>query len=441
MGTTTTSPTTTGATTGTIATTAHLSDADFERIGAELDAIRAEVMDDLGEDDARYIRRVIAVQRGLEAGGRALLLVSLFPPAFAGGTAALSAAKILENMEIGHNVLHGQWDWMGDPEIHSTSWEWDSASVAEGWKYSHNYVHHTYTNVLGKDRDLGYAAMRVDPAQPWKPIYLLQPLYNVGLALGFEYGIAIYDIELEKVAAGRKPWAQARTELRGLWRKVRGQLLKDYVAFPLLSGLAAPTTLLGNLIANLTRNVWSHAVIFCGHFPAGAETFTEDQLDGETRGQWYVRQLLGSANIDGSPLMHIMTGNLSHQIEHHLFPDMPSNRYAEVAPKVRELCERYGLPYTSGPLYKQYAGVLATIARLALPGGGSNDDQPAKGAASTTVNGRASVDGPAQVAMPEQADRRSWRSGLRLVTAGTAGTGRPDGRAAAPSQRSDPRPH
>jgi fatty acid desaturase len=363
------------STTGTtIATTAHLSEADVGRFGAELDAIREEVMSDLGAEDARYIHRVIAVQRGLEAGGRGLLLVSLFPPAWATGTAALAVAKILENMEIGHNVLHGQWDWMGDPEIHSSTWEWDSASCAKGWKYSHNYIHHTYTNVLGKDRDLGYASMRVDPDQPWKPIYLLQPLYYIVLALWFEYGIAIYDIELEKVAAGTKPWAQAKSELAELWRKVRGQLVKDYLAFPLLSGVAAPTTVLGNLVANLTRNVWSNVVIFCGHFPAGAETFTEDQLDGETRGQWYLRQLLGSANIDGPALMHIMTGNLSYQIEHHLFPDMPSNRYGEIAPKIRELCERYELPYTSGPLYKQYADVLATIARLALPGGGIASD-------------------------------------------------------------------
>jgi fatty acid desaturase len=358
-----------GATTVTTPTTAHLSAADVEALGAELDGIRRGVMDDLGDDDARYIRRVIAVQRGLESGGRALLLVSVLPPAWVGGTAALSVAKILENMEIGHNVLHGQWDWMNDPEIHSSTWEWDSASSAAGWKHSHNYLHHTYTNVLGKDRDIGYATLRVDPAQPWKPHHLVQLLINAGLALGFEYGIAVYDIELEEVAAGRKPWAQARTELGSLWRKVRGQIAKDYVRWPLLSGLSAPTTVAANLTANVVRNVWTHAVIFCGHFPADAETFAEEQLDGETRGQWYLRQLLGSANLDGSPLLHLMTGNLSHQIEHHLFPDMPSNRYADVAPAVRALCERYGLPYTSGPLHRQYAGVLATIARMSLPGG------------------------------------------------------------------------
>ncbi len=157
----------------------------------------------------------------------------------------------------------------------------------------------------------------------------------------------------------------------GRARKARKQLFKDYVLFPALSGPSAVPAFLGNLTANLARNVWSHAIIFCGHFPDGVETFeyTEEEMAAETRGGWYVRQLLGSANIDGSQAMHIMAGNLSHQIEHHLFPDVPSSRYAEIAPQVREICERYGLPYTSGPLHRQYGQVLAKIARLALPGG------------------------------------------------------------------------
>jgi linoleoyl-CoA desaturase len=155
-----------------------------------------------------------------------------------------------------------------------------------------------------------------------------------------------------------------------LWRKARKQLAKDYVLFPLLSGPGFLSTIAANATANVVRNVWSHAVIFCGHFPDGTETFEEERLEGETKGQWYVRQMLGSANLSGGPLFHIMTGNLSHQIEHHLFPDIPSNRYAEIAPRVREICERYGLPYTTGSLAKQYGTVLRKIARLAFPGGG-----------------------------------------------------------------------
>jgi linoleoyl-CoA desaturase len=273
-------------------------------------------------------------------------------------------------MEIGHNVMHGQYDWMRDPALNSRRFEWDIVCPGDQWRRAHNYEHHTYTNVLGKDRDLGYALLRVEPEQPWRPHHLVQLGTNAVLSLGFEYGIALYDIELDEVAAGRKPWSQARAELGGLWRKIRGQVVKDYIGWPLLSGVAAPTTFAANLTANVVRNVWSHAVIFCGHFPAGAEVFSEEQLEDETRGRWYLRQLLGSANLDGPPLLHLMTGNLSHQIEHHLFPDMPSRRYAQIAPAVRDICARYGLPYTSGSLPRQYAGVLGTIARMSLPGGG-----------------------------------------------------------------------
>jgi NADPH-dependent stearoyl-CoA 9-desaturase len=348
---------------------AHLTDEQVEAIGAELDAIRAEVVGSLGERDAQYIHKIIAAQRGLEVAGRATLLFSLFPPAWLAGTAALSVAKILENMELGHNILHGQWDWMRDPKIHSTTWEWDHASPAESWKKSHNYEHHTFTNIRGKDRDLGYAIMRVTPEQEWKPVYLLQPIYNMGLAAIFEWGIALYDLEIEKAQEGTKPWSQVRKEARNLWRKARKQLAKDYVLFPLLSGPGFLSTVAANATASVVRNVWSHAVIFCGHFPDGTETFEEERLEGETKGQWYVRQMLGSANLSGGPLFHIMTGNLSHQIEHHLFPDIPSNRYAEIAPRVRDICERYGLPYTTGSLAKQYGTVLRKLARLAFPGG------------------------------------------------------------------------
>ena len=352
----------------------QLTPDDLTAIAAELDAIRDEVMADLGDHDADYIRRVIRAQRTLEVGGRAALLVSLFPPAWLVGTAALSVAKVLENMEIGHNVMHGQWDWMRDPEIHSSTWEWDNVSSAVDWKQSHNYQHHTFTNIVGKDRDLGYMIMRVDPEQPWHPVYLAQPVYNLILAALFEWGVALHDVELDEAVRGRKPWSKARADVKRLAGKAGRQILKDYVVWPALAGPSAVPAFLGSVGANLARNAWAHAIIFCGHFPDGAQTFEygEERLEDETRGGWYVRQLLGSANLDGSPLFHVMAGNLSFQIEHHLFPDVPSNRYHEIAPRVREVCERYGLPYTSGPLYKQYAQVLAKIARYAFPGGGSS---------------------------------------------------------------------
>ncbi|TYB34217.1 acyl-CoA desaturase [Micromonospora sp. AP08] len=347
---------------------AHLTAADIEIIGKELDAIRDRVIADRGERDARYIRKVIKTQRTLEISSRAVLLFSLFPPAWIVGTAGLAVAKILDNMEIGHNVLHGQWDWMRDPKIHSTTWDWDHVSPPEQWKHSHNELHHRYTNVLGKDNDLGYGIMRVDEDQPWHPAYLGQPFYNFVNACFFEYGIAAYDLELgDNLKNGRHRDPAFRARARAVGRKIRRQVLKDYVLHPLLSGPSFLSTLAATFTANLIRNLWSHSVIMCGHFPNGVETFEKTSIEGESRGEWYLRQMLGSANISGSRLLHIMTGNLSYQIEHHLFPDLPSNRYQEIAPQVRALFDRYGLKYTTGPLPKQVASAWWKVIRLSLP--------------------------------------------------------------------------
>jgi linoleoyl-CoA desaturase len=346
---------------------AHLSDEDIENLGRELDAIRQQILDSRGERDANYIRKVIDFQRKLELGSRAILLFSLFPPAWLAGTVGLSVAKIVENMEIGHNVMHGQWDWMRDNKIHSTTWEWDNASPADMWKHSHNEIHHTYTNVVGKDEDLGYGIMRVDEDQRWVPFYLAQPLWNFINACLFEYGIAAYDLKIGKYLKGKTDKEEFRRQGRHVLRKIRKQATKDYLLHPLLSGPSAVTTLTANLTANLVRNLWTHSVIMCGHFPEGVQTYEKKSIDGETRGEWYLRQMLGSANISGNPLLHFMTGNLSFQIEHHLFPDLPSNRYQEIAPKIQDLFERYGLTYVTGPMVKQVGSAWKKVFRLSLP--------------------------------------------------------------------------
>jgi NADPH-dependent stearoyl-CoA 9-desaturase len=353
---------------------ASLTAEQIEQLGREFDAIHDEVFANLGERDARYIRATIRLHRHLVLAARLLLLRSRRRSLWLLGTAALSVAKILENMEIGHNVMHGQWDWMNDPDINSRTWDWDTASPADAWRHSHNYEHHTFANIRGKDRDLGYEIMRIDPHQRWHPIYLLQPLYNVVLMAFFEWGVALHDLNADAIRSGEKSKRQALAELKAIGGKARRQILKDYLAFPALSALVSGrrtfrSTLAADFTANVVRNVWAHSIIFCGHFPDQTYTFSQDEVADETRGGWYVRQLLGAANIDGGPLFHFLSGNLSFQVEHHLFPDMPSSRYTEIAPRVREVCRRYGLPYNTGPLRKQLGSVHRTIVRLAFPGG------------------------------------------------------------------------
>jgi len=398
---------------------ARLTDGQIEELGRTFDALHDEIYEDLGGRDRRYITSMIEMHRRLAVMGRVLLLGSKLWPAWIAGTTSTSAAKILENMEIGHNVLHGQWDWMNDPQIHSSSWDWDTASTAEAWKHSHNYVHHTYTNILGKDKDLGYEVMRIDPQQSWHPVYLLQPFYNVLLMMLFEWGVAVHDLDFEAIRKGEKSKKQLRKELKGIAGKARAQITKDYVAWPLVSAAAAGAvgfgvsllssardggrirdrlprakarrrraalqtatksawdagketyvrTAAANATANVVRNIWAYAIIFCGHFPDQTHTYTQEETEDESRGAWYVRQLAGAANIEGSPLFHVASGNLGYQVEHHLFPDMPSTRYAEIAPRVKQICEEYELPYNSGPFMQQLGMVQRTILRLAFPGG------------------------------------------------------------------------
>ena len=344
-----------------------LSPSQLEAFGRELDAVRARVVADLGERDAGYINKVIRAQRGLEVAGRALLFVGFLPPAWIGGTAALSLSKILDNMEIGHNVMHGQYDWMKDPRLNGKTFEWDSACPGEQWRHSHNYMHHTHTNIVGKDRDIGYGMLRMSEEEKWHPYYLGNPVYAALLAIFFQYGVALHDLETERIASGETTLREKRGMLGDIWRKVRRQTLKDYVLFPLLSGPSLPFVLAGNAAANLTRNVWAFTIIFCGHFPEGTHEFTEQETENETRGEWYYRQLLGSANLTGGKLFHILAGNLSYQIEHHLFPDLPAHRYGEISVEVGEIRKRYGIPDNTGPLLKQFGSVVRKIVKLALP--------------------------------------------------------------------------
>src|SRR5256712_4595483 len=190
-----------------------LSREEVAACGGELDELPHRILAVGGEVDAGYVRRVRDALRWSELGGRALLFPGVLPPAWVLGTLLLGLSKILENMELGHNVMHGQYDWMQDPEFHSQTYDWDNACSAAAWRHSHNYQHHTFTNILGRDRDLGYAFLRLFPEQPCHPAHLLQPPVSLLLALGFEWGVALHDLELERGLHGEKSLGQILKEL------------------------------------------------------------------------------------------------------------------------------------------------------------------------------------------------------------------------------------
>ena len=349
----------------------RLTKEQADAFGREMDALREGVLASLGEKDAAYIRKIIALQRKMEVAGRATIYAGvLFPPALLAGALTLGAAKILDNMEVGHNIMHGQWDWMRDPVIHSSKWDWDTAAPADQWKHSHNVEHHTWTNVVGMDKDVGYGILRMSEQEPWEPRHLLNPINNALLAMLFQYGVGVHDTgiaEVRSLKGLKKLKPEAKAKLARVWAKTKKQWLKDYVMFPALAGPFFAPVLAANVGANLTRNLWTYMIIFCGHFPEEVEQFTAESVKDESRGQWYLRQLLGSANIEGGTALHVASGHLSFQIEHHLFPDLPSNRYPELSKEVQKICAKYGLPYNTGSLAKQFGSTLKRVVKLGLP--------------------------------------------------------------------------
>ena len=347
----------------------HLNAEHTAAFGRRVDEIRREVMDSLGESDTQYIYKIRNFVRYSEIASRGMLMFGgWIPPVWVVGTGLLGISKIVENMELGHNVMHGQFDWLNDPSLNGANYDWDTIASGDDWKYTHNYVHHTYTNIVGKDHDVGYGLLRVSESQKWEPRFLLNIPFAIQLMVFFEWYVGVQNLHLEDALVYKtKTWKQVWADATKFRKKARRQILKDYVFFPVIAGPNALPVFAGNAVANVIRSLWSSAVIFNGHFTEDAETFEPDNTENETRAEWYLRQIRGSSNFTGTDWLHILSGNLSHQIEHHLFPDMPANRYAEVAPKIKALCAEYGINYNEANCFQQFWSVWVRLAKCSLP--------------------------------------------------------------------------
>ena len=347
----------------------HLSPEQLLEFGQRVEKIRRSVMKHLGAADANYIYKIRDFVRYSEISSRGLLMFGgWLPPVWLLGTGLLGLSKIVENMELGHNVMHGQFDWLNDPSLNGANYDWDTMSTGDDWKYTHNYVHHTYTNIVGKDHDVGYGILRVSQSQQWEPRFLLNIPLAIQLMVFFEWYVGAQNLHLEEALVYKtKTWQQVWADASKFRQKVRRQVLKDYVFFPVIAGPNALPVFAGNAVANVIRSLWASAVIFNGHFTEDAETFEADNTEAETRNEWYLRQIRGSSNFTGTEWLHILSGNLSHQIEHHLFPDMPANRYAEVAPQIKALCAEYGIHYNEANFMQQFGSVWVRLAKCSLP--------------------------------------------------------------------------
>ena len=280
--------------------------------------------------------------------------------------------------------MHGQYDWMRDPahELQDAS-SGTTCARADQWRHSHNYMHHTFTNILGKDRDIGYGILRMEDQPEVAPVLPGQPGVRVRADDDVRVGRhGVHDLEAENIVKGTRKLERRTSRCsRAIWKQGRQAGAQGLPAVPgcCPGPLFVPTTRERERereprSATSGRSRSSSA----GTSRPATATFTRGG-DGErvTGTSGTCARCSGSANITGSPLFHILSGNLSHQIEHHLFPDIPARRYPQIAAEVEALCEKYGLPYNTGRFSKQIGSTWGKIFRLAVPfGGRSGSDDP-----------------------------------------------------------------
>ncbi|UJR82666.1 fatty acid desaturase family protein [Sandaracinus amylolyticus] len=341
-----------------------LPDAErLRRFGDELDAIKARVEAEIGEEDLAYVRRMNRFSRTMEVLGRVLIHVSPEPITWSAGVIALWIHKQLQATEIGHTVLHGAYDRIeGNGKFDSKKWWWLVPIDEESWRYGHNVRHHGATNVAGKDADIHFGPVRLTEQTPHRAEHRFQLLFalavlfpNFGFLMNLHF-TGLNDLHWDNGLPGgekqldfipdRSPESRRLAWKRAL-RKYVPYYAYEYVLFPLLAGPFFWKVLLGNWLSDTMRDVYSAATIFCGH--VGERTKSYDPgTKSKSRGEWYAMQIEASNDFEVPWVVSVLCGGLDRQIEHHLFPKLAPQRLRAIAPEVRALCAKYGVEYRTG---------------------------------------------------------------------------------------------
>jgi fatty acid desaturase len=353
----------------------------YRELARELDALKARISKEVGEADVLHVKRLDMFSRSMEAVGRVLIHVSFDPVTFSLGVVALWVHKQLQATEIGHTSLHGAYDKLPSAEaFHSKRYRWDTPIDEASWRQGHNIRHHGNTNVAGKDPDIHFGPVRLTGRTPHEFHHYTQLPFTLGILFpnfGFLMNLhftGLLDAYMDNGQPEQMDYLTDRSfkSRLGAWkralRKYVPYYFKNYVFFPALAGPMFWKVLLGNVLAEIMRDVYSAATIFCGHVGEDVHDYAHGEK-ASTRGEWYAMQIEASNDFAVSRPISILCGGLDMQIEHHLFPQLPPERLRQIAPEVREICERHGVAYRIASWPATLGKALRRIAKLSKKGG------------------------------------------------------------------------
>jgi len=336
-----------------------LSKIDLEAFLADIKALRREIDDSLGEEDLRHLYK-------MERWGRACTALGLLGAGLAPNpvSAVLLSTGRYTRWMLMHHIGHRGYDKVPGVPARYTSkvfargyrrfLDWSDWMLPEAWIYEHNVLHHSYT---GEERDPDLIERNTE----WLRERSMPVRYALMGLLTFTWRASYYAPNtLDTFRArhaerdGEAPSQEGRD--RELWLKC----YFPYAAihFGLLPLCYLPlgpwgvfSAFCNSLMAELITNVHTFCVIGPNH--TGDDLYRFDDRPA-SRAEFYVRQIIGSVNFrTGGDLVDFAHMWLNYQIEHHLFPDVPMLAYQKMQPKVKAICEKYGIPYVQESVFKR----------------------------------------------------------------------------------------
>ena len=350
--------------------TAPPLDVDVDAFARDLDALRNELRAQLGPEDYQHLRKMLRWSSACTAAGYATAWIAPNPVS----AALLGLGQFTRWLPSAHHILHGAFDKIpGVPKRHTAKhfgrgWrryvDWLDWFEPAGWAKHHNFTHHYRVNEAADLDNVERNHQGLRQSDLPTPLRYLAFALTAGMWRVAMYGpmLQFYERDLGRLGMSDpwfpdwRVWAPFATPGRKVWR--RSWLPNAGVRFGLIPLLFAPlgpwasfSLFVNSIVADILLSVHGYACAMASH--SGDDLY---QFDESVRGRadFYLHQLLATADMtSGGDLHDFLHGFLNYQVAHHLWPDMTMLQLRRATPRIKEICERHGVPYISEPLHKR----------------------------------------------------------------------------------------
>lgn len=257
---------------------------------------------------------------------------------------------------VGHDANHGGYSkkkWVNNTI--GLTYDFVIGLSSYLWKFRHNYLHHTYTNILGHDVEIdGSGLVRMSPAREHKSYHKFQHLL-----INFVYAIIPFywsfsDVKLILFKGKYYEYNIPKPNTLELLTLIGAKFvwLGLYAGIPLALGYSPIEVIIGLCIVNMVYGIIICNVFMLAHVLEPAEFLEPSLPDNTVDDEWAIAQV--KTTVDFAPenkFLNWYLGGLNYQTVHHLFPHVCHIHYPEIAPILAQVCEEYNVQYNVYPTF------------------------------------------------------------------------------------------